>query len=199
MLIHTDGKEVHAFSLEACETDPEAWAFLVAALREVREAIPARGIFGRHKVTDALLHAEGLACSGCRQLYRTDVRPLTGILVIKGEDITIYGDGSQTRSFCYVDDLIEAMLRMMDTSSDVTGPVNIGNPDEFTMLELAEKVLRLTGSKSRLVRQPLPQDDPRQRQPDISLAKKMLDWSPRVSLDDGLVETIAYFKRLLSA
>ena len=134
-------------------------------------------------------------------MHPHDGRVVSNFIVqaIKGEDITIYGDGSQTRSFCYVDDLIEAMLRMMDTSSDVTGPVNIGNPDEFTMIELAEKVLQLTGSKSRLVRQPLPQDDPRQRQPDISLAKKMLDWSPRVSLDDGLVETIAYFKRLLSA
>ena len=135
------------------------------------------------------------------RMHPHDGRVVSNFIVqaIKGEDITIYGDGSQTRSFCYVDDLIEAMLRMMDTSGDVTGPVNIGNPDEFTMIELAEKVLQLTGSKSRLVRQPLPQDDPRQRQPDISLAKKMLDWSPRVSLDDGLVETIAYFKRLLSA
>jgi UDP-glucuronate decarboxylase len=135
------------------------------------------------------------------RMHPHDGRVVSNFIVqaIKGDDITIYGDGTQTRSFCYVDDLIEAMLRMMDTSADVTGPVNIGNPDEFTMIELAEKVLQLTGSKSRLVRQPLPQDDPKQRQPDISLAKKMIDWSPRVSLDDGLVETIAYFKRLLSA
>ncbi|WP_250628513.1 UDP-glucuronic acid decarboxylase family protein [Pinirhizobacter soli] len=135
------------------------------------------------------------------RMHPHDGRVVSNFIVqaIKGEDITIYGDGSQTRSFCYVDDLVEAMLRMMDTSADVTGPVNIGNPDEFTMMELAEKVLQLTGSKSRLVRQPLPQDDPRQRQPDISLARKMIDWSPRVPLDDGLVETIAYFKRLLSA
>jgi UDP-glucuronate decarboxylase len=135
------------------------------------------------------------------RMHPHDGRVVSNFIVqaIKGEDITIYGDGTQTRSFCYVDDLVEAMLRMMDTAADFTGPVNIGNPDEFTMIELAEKVLRLTGSKSRLVRQPLPQDDPMQRQPDITLARKMLDWVPKVSLDDGLVETIAYFKRLLSA
>ncbi|WP_250624162.1 UDP-glucuronic acid decarboxylase family protein [Pinirhizobacter soli] len=134
------------------------------------------------------------------RMHPHDGRVVSNFIVqaLKGEDITIYGDGSQTRSFCYVDDLVEAMLRMMDTPADFTGPVNIGNPTEFTMIELAEKVLRLTGSSSRLIRQPLPQDDPRQRQPDISLARKAMDWSPKVSLDDGLVETIAYFKRLLA-
>jgi UDP-glucuronate decarboxylase len=134
------------------------------------------------------------------RMHPHDGRVVSNFIVqaLKGEDITIYGDGSQTRSFCYVDDLVEAMLRMMDTPADFTGPVNIGNPTEFTMIELAEKVLRLTGSASRLIRQPLPQDDPRQRQPDISLARKAMDWSPKVSLDDGLVETIAYFKRLLA-
>jgi UDP-glucuronate decarboxylase len=115
---------------------------------------------------------------------------------LRGEDITIFGDGQQTRSFCYVDDLIEAILRMMDTPKDFTGPVNIGNPGEFTMLELAEKVLQLTGSSSKLQFKPLPPDDPRQRQPDISLAKKELDWSPKVGLHDGLKETIAYFRKL---
>jgi UDP-glucuronate decarboxylase len=121
------------------------------------------------------------------------------VQALQNEDITIYGDGTQTRSFCYVDDLVEAILRTMDTPADFTGPVNIGNPGEFTMIELAEMVLRLTGSKSKLVRQPLPQDDPKQRQPDIGLAKSALGWEPKVSLEDGLKETIAYFKRLLQA
>jgi UDP-glucuronate decarboxylase len=128
-----------------------------------------------------------------------DGRVVSNFIVqaLKGEDITIFGDGLQTRSFCYVDDLIEAMLRAMATPSDFTGPVNIGNPCEFTMLELAEKVISLTGTKSRLARKPLPQDDPRQRQPNIELAKSKLGWEPKVSLEDGLKETIAYFKKVL--
>ncbi|MBE1159178.1 UDP-glucuronic acid decarboxylase family protein [Dyella acidiphila] len=135
------------------------------------------------------------------RMHPHDGRVVSNFIVqaLQGEDITIYGDGSQTRSFCYVDDLVEAILRTMDTPAEFTGPVNIGNPGEFTMIELAEMVLRLTGSKSRLVRQPLPQDDPKQRQPDISLAKSALGWEPKVSLEDGLKETIAYFKRLLQA
>jgi UDP-glucuronate decarboxylase len=135
------------------------------------------------------------------RMHPHDGRVVSNFIVqaLQGEDITIYGDGSQTRSFCYVDDLVEAMLRTMDTAAEFTGPVNIGNPGEFTMIELAELVLRLTGSKSKLVRQPLPQDDPKQRQPDISLAKSALGWEPKVSLEDGLKETIAYFKRLLQA
>lgn len=117
---------------------------------------------------------------------------------LRGEDITIYGNGEQTRSFCYVDDLVEAILRMMDTEAGFTGPVNVGNPGEFTMLELAEKVVSLVGSSSKLRFVPLPQDDPKQRKPDISLAKSKLDWSPKVALEDGLKETIAYFRRLLA-
>ena len=105
---------------------------------------------------------------------------------LKGEQVTIYGDGCQTRSFCYVDDLIDAMLRMMSTPDSFPGPVNVGNPDEVTILQLAESVIRLTGSRSRIEFKPLPTDDPRQRQPDISLAKKMLGWEPKVTLDDGL-------------
>ncbi|MBO6100340.1 MAG: SDR family oxidoreductase [Spirochaetaceae bacterium] len=126
-----------------------------------------------------------------------DGRVVSNFIVqaLKGEDITIYGSGKQTRSFCYVDDLIEGFVRMMATSDDVTGPVNLGNPGEFTMLELAEKVLHFTGSKSKLVFKPLPQDDPKQRKPDIAKAKQVLDWQPEVSLDDGLKETIAYFKK----
>jgi len=113
---------------------------------------------------------------------------------LRGEDITIYGDGQQTRSFCYVDDLIEAMIRTMDTPDDFTGPINIGNPQEFTMRELAHEVIRLTGSKSQLVQRPLPADDPKQRRPDIKLAQTMLKWDPTVALAQGLEKTIGYFR-----
>ena len=113
---------------------------------------------------------------------------------LRGEDITIYGDGKQTRSFQYVSDLVEGMIRMMESGDDFTGPVNIGNPGEFTMLELAEKVIEFTGSKSKIVFEPLPQDDPKMRRPDITLAKEKLDWEPKVKLDEGLKKTIEYFK-----
>jgi UDP-glucuronate decarboxylase len=128
-----------------------------------------------------------------------DGRVVSNFIVqaLKGEPITIYGDGSQTRSFCYVDDLIEGMIRMMETPPDFVGPVNVGNPDEFSMLELAEKVLKQVGGPSKLRFEPLPEDDPRQRQPDITLARAALDWRPRVALDDGLKETIAYFRKTL--
>ena len=116
---------------------------------------------------------------------------------LRNEDITIYGDGSQTRSFCYRDDLIEAMIRMMATPDEVTGPVNIGNPGEFTIRELAETIIDITGSSSKLVRLPLPADDPKQRRPDITLAKKLLDWQPTTPLREGLTKTIAYFEQLL--
>lgn len=134
------------------------------------------------------------------RMHPNDGRVVSNFIVqaLRGEDITIYGDGLQTRSFCYVDDLIEAMVLMMKSQASFVGPVNIGNPGEFTMIELAEAVLRLTGSKSRLVFQPLPSDDPKQRQPDISLAKETLQWSPKVLLEDGLKETIAYFNQVLS-
>ncbi len=116
---------------------------------------------------------------------------------LKGEDITIYGEGSQTRSFCYVDDLVEGMIRMMNSREGFTGPVNLGNPGEFTILELAEKVIELTGSRSRIVYRPLPQDDPARRRPVIDLAKKELDWEPKVSLETGLKKTIPYFEGCL--
>lgn len=134
------------------------------------------------------------------RMHPNDGRVISNFIVqaLRGEDITIYGDGSQTRSFCYVDDLIEAFVRMMGTEAGFTGPVNIGNPAEFTMIELAELVLKLVGGRSRLVHKPLPADDPRQRQPDISLAKDKLGWQPKVSLEDGLKETIAYFRKLLA-
>jgi UDP-glucuronate decarboxylase len=115
---------------------------------------------------------------------------------LSGEDLTIYGDGAQTRSFCYVDDLIGGILRLMDQPSGFTGPVNLGNPNEFTMLELAREVLKLTGAAVRIVHQPLPADDPRQRRPDIALARETLGWEPQVPLAEGLVHTIAYFRSL---
>jgi UDP-glucuronate decarboxylase len=135
------------------------------------------------------------------RMHPNDGRVVSNFIVqaLKGEDVTIYGDGQQTRSFCYVDDLIDGMIRMMDSEKGFFGPVNIGNPGEFTMRELAEKVLSLTGSKSRLVNRPLPADDPKQRKPNISLAESKLDWKPKVALADGLKETIAYFKKLLAS
>jgi UDP-glucuronate decarboxylase len=130
------------------------------------------------------------------RMHPNDGRVVSNFIVqaLKGEDITIYGDGQQTRSFCFVDDLVEAMLRMMGTDSDVTGPVNLGNPGEFTMLELAEAVIQVTKSKSKLVFLPLPQDDPKQRRPDISLAKEVFGWAPKVELEEGLERTIEHFR-----
>jgi UDP-glucuronate decarboxylase len=133
------------------------------------------------------------------RMHPRDGRVISNFIVqaLQGADITIYGDGRQTRSFCYVDDLIDGLVRMMDNEADFTGPVNIGNPGEFTMLELANAVIRLTSSSSRLVFVPLPQDDPRQRQPDITLATQQLQWRPTVSLEKGLPKTIEFFKSLL--
>ena len=135
------------------------------------------------------------------RMHPNDGRVVSNFIVqaLKGQDITIYGDGQQTRSFCYYDDLLEAMTRMMDTRDDFTGPVNIGNPREFTMLELAQVVIELTGAKSKLVFKPLPSDDPKQRKPDITLAREALNgWEPKVALEAGLKKTVAYFDALLS-
>ena len=134
------------------------------------------------------------------RMHPNDGRVVSNFIVqaLKGEPITIYGDGQQTRSFCYADDLIEAMMRTMATGDDFIGPVNIGNPGEFTMLELAQQVIEITGSKSELRFMPLPSDDPKQRQPDISLAKAALGWGPKVSLRDGLIKTIAFFQETLN-
>jgi UDP-glucuronate decarboxylase len=135
------------------------------------------------------------------RMHPNDGRVVSNFIVqaLRGQDITIYGNGSQTRSFCYVDDLVEGMLRMMDTDGSFTGPVNLGNPGEFTMLELAEKVLSLADSKSKLTFMPLPPDDPKQRKPVIDLAKSKLGgWEPKVKLEDGLKETIAYFRKVLA-
>ena len=132
------------------------------------------------------------------RMNQNDGRVVSNFIVqaLKGEDITIYGDGMQTRSFCYVDDLIEGMFRMMNTEG-ITGPVNIGNPGEFTMLELAQKVLAMTDSKSKIVYKPLPSDDPTQRRPVIDLAKEKLGWQPSILLDEGLARTIDYFKQVV--
>jgi UDP-glucuronate decarboxylase len=134
------------------------------------------------------------------RMHPNDGRVVSNFIVqaLRGEDITIYGDGSQTRSFCYVDDLIEGFVRFMASPKALTGPVNLGNPGEFTIRELAELVLQKVGGQSKLVTLPLPQDDPKQRQPDISLAKRALDWHPTVSLSDGLDQTIDYFRRIVS-
>lgn len=133
------------------------------------------------------------------RMHPNDGRVVSNFVVqaLKNEPITIYGDGMQTRSFCYVDDMIEGFVRLMNSPDDITGPMNLGNPCEFTMLELAEKVRELIGSRSALVRLPLPVDDPKQRQPDISLARKMMDWEPKVPLEEGLRKTIDYFEALL--
>jgi UDP-glucuronate decarboxylase len=133
-------------------------------------------------------------------MHPNDGRVVSNFVVqaIRGAPITIFGDGSQTRSFCYVDDLIEGLIRLMESPRDLTGPVNLGNPREFTIKELAALVIERTGSRSKLTFLDLPQDDPRQRQPDIALAKERLEWTPKVALQEGLAHTIAYFQSLLS-
>ena len=133
------------------------------------------------------------------RMHPADGRVVSNFIMqaLKGEPITIYGDGSQTRSFCYVDDLIRGLMALMETGPDVTGPINIGNPNEFTVRELAEKVIELTGSSSKIVEEPLPQDDPKQRQPDISKAKRELRWEPSVQLEQGLTQTIDYFRKFV--
>jgi UDP-glucuronate decarboxylase len=133
------------------------------------------------------------------RMHPNDGRVVSNFIVqaLRGEDITLYGDGAQTRSFCYVDDLIEGFIRLMDTPADVTGPINIGNPNEFTIRQLAEQVIDLTGAKSKIVTRPLPSDDPRQRQPNIEKARDVLKWEPKVQLREGLSRTIAYFEELL--
>ncbi len=133
------------------------------------------------------------------RMHPNDGRVVSNFIVqaLRGQDITMYGDGSQSRSFCYVDDLLEGMIRLMNSREDFIGPVNIGNPNEFTMLELAEKVIRLTGSKSKIIHMPLPADDPTQRQPNITLARKELGWEPKIMLEEGLIRTIDYFKSIV--
>ncbi|MCB1814337.1 MAG: NAD-dependent epimerase/dehydratase family protein, partial [Candidatus Competibacteraceae bacterium] len=133
------------------------------------------------------------------RMHPNDGRVVSNFIVqaLRNEPITIYGDGTQTRSFCYVDDLIEGFIKLMNSPDDFTGPVNLGNPGEFTMIELAETILKQTGSSSQLIHKPLPEDDPKQRQPDIRLAREKLDWQPTIPLETGLQRTIAYFEALL--
>jgi len=132
-------------------------------------------------------------------MQANDGRVVSNFIVqaLNNDPITIYGDGSQTRSFCYVDDLIDGLVRLMNSPNEVTGPVNLGNPKEFTMIELANKVIELTSSKSKIIYEPLPEDDPKQRQPDINLANQLLDWQPKVMLGDGLSSTINYFQSII--
>jgi UDP-glucuronate decarboxylase len=134
------------------------------------------------------------------RMHPNDGRVVSSFVVqaLRNQDITVFGDGDQTRSFCYVDDLIRGMIAMMDTKPEVIGPINLGNPDEFTMRELAEVVIELTGSRSKIVHRPLPQDDPRQRKPDISEAQRLLGWRPRIALKEGLGKTVGYFEQLLA-
>lgn len=135
------------------------------------------------------------------RMHPNDGRVVSNFIVqvLKGESVTVYGDGKQTRSFCYVDDLIDGLVKLMNTPDDFTGPVNIGNPEEFTILELAEEIIKITGSKSKIIFKPLPSDDPMQRCPDITLARGKLDWTPKTKLKEGLVKTIAYFDHLLKS
>ena len=134
-------------------------------------------------------------------MHPSDGRVVSNFVVqaLQGKDITIYGDGMQTRSFCYVDDLIEGFVRLMESPPEITGPVNLGNPVEFTVKKLAETVLELVDSPSALKFDPLPQDDPKQRKPDIGYARKILDWEPKIQLREGLLPTIAYFRKLVNA
>jgi UDP-glucuronate decarboxylase len=134
------------------------------------------------------------------RMHPNDGRVVSNFVVqaLRGEDITLYGDGSQTRAFCYVDDLIDGLVRLMATGDDITGPINIGNPHEIPVRELAERIIRMTGSAARIVTRPLPEDDPTQRCPDIGMARRLLDWQPGVLLDDGLQWTVRYFQRMLS-
>jgi len=134
-------------------------------------------------------------------MHPNDGRVVSNFIVqaLTNQDITVYGDGSQTRSFCYVDDLIEGLIRMMNGPDDFVGPVNLGNPTEFTILDLAEKTIRLTGSKSKIIFKPLPQDDPLQRRPDITLAKEKLQWEPKIDVENGLNKAIEYFRSILAS
>ena len=135
------------------------------------------------------------------RMHPNDGRVVSNFIVqaLRDKDITVYGDGSQTRSFCYVDDLVDGLIRLMESDREIVGPINLGNPSEFTIRQLAERVIDLTGSRSKIVHRPLPEDDPKQRQPDISKAQELLDWQPVVPLTDGLTKTIAYFDGLLAA
>jgi UDP-glucuronate decarboxylase len=157
--------------------------------------------FDYHRQHDLTIKVARIFNTYGPRMHPNDGRVVSNFIVqaLRGESITIYGDGQQTRSFCYRDDLVEGFSRLMATDKTVTGPINLGNPGEFTMLELAQKVLEITGSSSTLEHKPLPEDDPKQRQPDITRAKAILDWEPTVALEDGLKPTIEYFDSLLKS
>ena len=156
--------------------------------------------FDYHRQHDLRIKVARIFNTYGSQMHPNDGRVVSNFIIqaLRGEDITVYGNGNQTRSFCYVDDLIDGLIRLMNSPDEFTGPVNLGNPHEFSIMELARKVIELTGSKSAIVNKPLPEDDPIQRQPNITLAKKELSWEPKVALDEGLVKTIEYFKELIS-
>ena len=156
--------------------------------------------FDYHRQHDVAIRVARIFNTYGPNMNKQDGRVVSNFVVqaLSGEDITIFGDGSQTRSFCYVDDLVDGFIRLMNTDGGAVGPVNLGNPGEFTMLELAEQIIELTGSKSKLVKRPLPQDDPKMRCPDISRAKEILDWQPHIQLREGLEKTIAYFETVLA-
>ncbi|MFU8843521.1 MAG: UDP-glucuronic acid decarboxylase family protein [Bacteroidales bacterium] len=155
--------------------------------------------FNYHRQNDVRIKVLRIFNTYGTRMDPNDGRVISNFIVqaLHGRDITIYGDGSQTRSFCYVDDLLDGMIKFMDSQDSFTGPVNMGNPDEFTILELAEKVLKLTKSRSKIIFKPLPADDPMQRKPDISLARSELGWKPKISIDEGLFLTIEYFKTII--
>lgn len=156
--------------------------------------------FDYHRQHDLRIKVARIFNTYGSQMHPNDGRVVSNFIIqaLRGEDITVYGNGNQTRSFCYVDDLIDGLIRLMNSPDEFTGPVNLGNPHEFSIMELARKVIELTGSKSAIVNKPLPEDDPIQRQPNITLAKKELSWEPKVALNEGLVKTIEYFKELIS-
>ena len=155
--------------------------------------------FSYHRQNDVRIKVMRIFNTYGPRMHPNDGRVISNFIVqaLKNKDITIYGDGSQTRSFCYVDDLLDGMIRLMNTPDSFTGPVNVGNPNEFTIKQLAELVIEMTGSCSKLIYKPLPEDDPLQRQPDISLAKEKLDWEPTINLETGLAKTIEYFRKIV--
>ncbi len=155
--------------------------------------------FSYHRQNDVRIKVMRIFNTYGPRMHPNDGRVISNFIVqaLKNKDITIYGDGSQTRSFCYVDDLLDGMIRLMNTPDSFTGPVNVGNPNEFTIKQLAELVIEMTGSSSKLIYKPLPEDDPLQRQPDISLAKEKLDWEPTINLETGLTKTIEYFRKIV--
>lgn len=156
--------------------------------------------FAYHRQHDLRIKVARIFNTYGPRMHPNDGRVVSNFIVqaLKGEDITIYGDGSQTRSFCYIDDLIEGIIKLMNSDDNITGPINLGNPDEWTILELAERIIKLTKSKSKIVFKPLPDDDPKRRKPDIEKAKNLLNWQPKVDLDYGLKETITYFRKILN-